>query len=44
MTIEDATPNLAPGETAASNPRFNINGYGLFADSGGKIKIKCCMG
>ena len=39
MTIEDATPNLAAGETAASNPRFNINGYGLFADSGGKIKI-----
>ena len=39
MTIEDATPNLAPGETAASNPRFNTNGYGLFADSGGKIKV-----
>ena len=37
MTIE--TPTLAEGETAASNPRFNINGYGLFADSPGKIQI-----
>jgi hypothetical protein len=40
MNIEDATPHLAAGETAASNPRFNINGYGLFADSGGKIRIR----
>ena len=37
--IDIQTPDLVEGQTAASNPRFNINGYGLHADSYGRIKV-----